>query len=112
MVKVEIYGIIDGYSSKDGGCGSPIGCNINLTIGEQIKKLQALVKEIRLLDKAKITFISLDDKVSMKNRKVQKMLKDGFSMPFVFINDQLRFFGAIPEKAIVEEVINIVNSEE
>jgi hypothetical protein len=32
------------------------------------------------------------------------MLDVGFSMPYIFINEKLSFFGEIPQKAIYDEI--------
>lgn len=104
MIQIEVFGVKEAFPTKEGGCGSPNGCDITLTIGEQYEFLKNFLEKRYVLSKVDLKFIDVRYIDRIKFKDIMKLIDTGFSMPYVFINGKLRFFGAIPEKAIYEEI--------
>ncbi|WP_139905460.1 hypothetical protein [Clostridium thermarum] len=109
MVKIEVYGIKEVLPDKGGGCGSPSGCDLSLTIGEQYDNLKSFLEKMNIHDKVEMEFIDVRYIDNNKYKDLKKMMDTGFAIPYVFINQKIRFFGAIPQKAIYNEISKVLN---
>ncbi len=104
MIHIKVFGVKEEYSSKEGGCGSPSGCDISLSIGEQYDYLVEFLEQKHMLKEVDLRFIDVRYIDKSKYIEIKRMLDVGFSIPYVYINEKIRFFGAIPHKAIFEEI--------
>lgn len=106
MLAIDIFGIMEEYPSKEGGCGSINGCNIHLTIGDQYDSLVIFLKKKNLFNKVNLNFIDIREIDKNDNKEIARMIDVGFSIPYIFINGKIRFFGTIPKEEILSEIIS------
>lgn len=110
MINIKVFGIGEEYVSKEGGCGSPSGCDIDLSIGEQYESLIEFLRKKNVMKNIDLRFIDIRYIDEDKHTDLKRMIEVGFSIPYVYINEKIRFFGAIPEKAILEEINKLLKT--
>jgi GMP synthase PP-ATPase subunit len=108
LVIIEVFGIREEFPSKEGGCGNPGGCDLSVTMGDQYDALQKFLEQKNIKEEIQLKFIDTRYISLLKYKEIDSLLSVGFSLPYVMINKKMRFFGAIPSKAIYDEVSKLL----
>lgn len=100
---IIIFGLWDGYPGGIDGCSRKDG-PIE-TMGAQFNRLVRFIRQSDVAQDADISFIDLMvDNPGSYRKIIDDMLDRGYKLPFIVINDRMRFTGNINIRNIYNEI--------
>ncbi|MCF8019295.1 MAG: hypothetical protein K9L62_07790 [Vallitaleaceae bacterium] len=101
--KIIVYGLKNDAPVQSGGCGcGPEGCGPQATMGEMYDEMVADLSG--KMDNLEFEFIDVMENDLDDESEVVALMKKEFPIPYVQINDKLRFYGGISSQAIYNDI--------
>lgn len=111
-IEVIIYGIgeetIDTCCSKvEKGCGGCTGCQTSKKTIEAFSELGEYLSMKGAADDVELSFIEADEEGMMAHEELRELLRQGFTLPIIIIDDVPRYYGGISKDLVYKDVAEL-----
>jgi hypothetical protein len=113
-IEVNIYGIgeetIDTCCSKvEKGCsgGGCSGCQTSKKTVEAFGELAEYLRIKGAADGVELNFIEADEEGLMGHEELRELLKQGFTLPIIIIDDVPRYYGGISKDLVYNDIVEL-----
>jgi len=117
-IEIYVYGIgndiLGSCSSKKDGCcrnckGSSCGdCHSSTRCFQAFENLDSFLKASDVHDKISLNFIEVDSKAMIEHEEIREIIKEGYSLPVIIIDDIVRYYGGISNKLVYSDVVELI----
>ena len=104
-VEVVVFGIADEAPTGTCSCGGACASKTDATMGDLSADLAAFLQKSSIGECVKARFVDVLDDDLNAYPKAQVLFRNGFALPFVMINGNVRFWGGINNDMVLEEVV-------
>jgi len=104
MVHLDVFGIREEAPVSSCSCGGACSSETEKTMGEMYQDLVKFYQESDLAADVQLKFIDVFEDDLKDYDTPHTMFKTGFSLPLVAVNGVVRFYGAISNSKIYDEV--------
>lgn len=102
---ILIFGRPNNVPHTQKHCGSTIFYKGYMTMGEMYDDLKQFIESSYLKEQVTLKFLDIEGINVDDYPAVKKMMRDGFSLPYVVINDKMYFYGGFSNLEICEAIL-------
>lgn len=109
IIEVKIFGNgneqMGSCCSKTKGCscGSK-DCGASNTCLQAYKNLESYFNDSKLKENISLNFIEAEGQEIIQNEELRELLKQGYSLPIIMIDDIVRYYGGISNTLVYKDV--------
>jgi hypothetical protein len=119
VIEVNIYGIgeyvietccsrTDKDKSKASGCGGACaGCQTSKKTIEAFTELDQYLRMKGIVDDVSLNFIEADEEGMLNHGELRELMKQGFTLPIIVIDEVPRYYGGISKDLIYKDILEL-----